>query len=166
MSMNPKIGVVMGSQTDWMTMRRTIDTLKLFPVSFEVKIMSAHRTPERVANYAKEASQGIRVIIAGAGGAAHLAGVLASYCLLPVLAVPVPGGLLGIDSLLSTVQMPKGIPAGVMGIGESGAVNAALLAVSILAVEDSKLWSHLQSYRKKLSESVPLEPNHEVGESV
>ena len=150
------IGIVMGSTSDWETMKAAAKTLEEFGVPYEAKALSAHRTPELVADWAKSAAgRGMQAIIAGAGGAAHLAGVVAAHTTLPVLGVPMPSKhLQGLDSLLSTVQMPKGIPVATFAIGEAGAANAALFAVAMLALADSKLASKLAEFRKKQSEAV------------
>ena len=150
------IGIVMGSTSDWETMKAAAKMLDDFGVPYEAKAMSAHRTPELVAEWATSAAKrGMKAIIAGAGGAAHLAGVVAAHTTLPVLGVPMPSKhLQGLDSLLSTVQMPKGIPVATFAIGEAGAANAALFAVAMLALADSKLASKLAEFRKKQSEAV------------
>ena len=150
------IGIVMGSTSDWETMKEAAKTLEEFGVPYEAKAMSAHRTPELVADWAKSAAgRGMKAIIAGAGGAAHLAGVLAAHTTLPVLGVPMPSKhLQGLDSLLSTVQMPKGIPVATFAIGEAGAANAALYAVAMLALSDKALAQKLAEFRKKQSEAV------------
>ena len=150
------IGIVMGSNSDWETMKAAARMLEEFGVPYEAKAMSAHRTPQLVAEWASSAAKrGLKAIIAGAGGAAHLAGMVAAHTTLPVLGVPVPSKhLQGLDSLLSTVQMPKGIPVATFAIGEAGAVNAALYAVAILALSDSSLASKLQQFRHKQSEAV------------
>ena len=150
------IGIVMGSTSDWETMKAAARTLEEFGVPYEAKAMSAHRTPQLVAEWASGAAKrGLKAIIAGAGGAAHLAGLVAAHTTLPVLGVPMPSKhLQGLDSLLSTVQMPKGIPVATFAIGEAGATNAALYAVAILALSDSSLASKLQRFRKKQSEAV------------
>ena len=150
------IGIVMGSTSDWETMKAAAKMLDEFGVPYETKAMSAHRTPELVAEWATGAAKrGLKAIIAGAGGAAHLAGVVAAHTTLPVLGVPIPSKhLQGLDSLLSTVQMPKGIPVATFAIGEAGAANAALYAVAILALSDSKLATRLADFRKKQSEAV------------
>jgi 5-(carboxyamino)imidazole ribonucleotide mutase len=150
------IGIVMGSTSDWETMKAAATMLEEFGVPYEAKAMSAHRTPELVADWAKSAAgRGIKAIIAGAGGAAHLAGVLAAHTTLPVLGVPMPSKhLQGLDSLLSTVQMPKGIPVATFAIGEAGAANAALYAVAMLALSDKALAQKLAEFRKKQSEAV------------
>jgi 5-(carboxyamino)imidazole ribonucleotide mutase len=152
---NKKIGIVMGSNSDLETMKEAINILKEFEADFDVNIMSAHRSPERVHAYAVEAEKKYEVIIAAAGGAAHLAGVIASLTPIPVIGVPMPtSGLGGLDSLLSMVQMPSGIPVPTMGIGKPGAVNAAILAVQIVSVSDPKLRQKLVSYKKKLADEV------------
>ncbi|TMH32988.1 MAG: 5-(carboxyamino)imidazole ribonucleotide mutase [Betaproteobacteria bacterium] len=150
------IGIVMGSTSDWETMKAAAKTLEEFGVPYEAKALSAHRTPELVADWAKSAAgRGMQAIIAGAGGAAHLAGVVAAHTTLPVLGVPMPSKhLQGLDSLLSTVQMPKGIPVATFAIGEAGAANAALYAVAILALSDKALAQKLAEFRKKQSEAV------------
>jgi 5-(carboxyamino)imidazole ribonucleotide mutase len=150
------IGIVMGSASDWDTMSAAAKVLEEFGVPYEARAMSAHRTPELVAEWASAAAKrGIKAIIAGAGGAAHLAGVVAAHTTLPVLGVPLPSKhLQGLDSLLSTVQMPKGVPVATFAIGEAGAANAALYAVAILALSDSSLNRKLQEFRAKQSEAV------------
>ncbi|MCY3773189.1 MAG: 5-(carboxyamino)imidazole ribonucleotide mutase [Gemmatimonadetes bacterium] len=149
-SPNPLVGVVMGSKSDWDTMRNVRDVLEQFDVPHECRIVSAHRTPLWLAEYAAEAEgRGLEVIIAGAGGAAHLPGMMAAQTLLPVLGVPVESkALKGMDSLLSIVQMPRGIPVGTLAIGQSGAVNAGLLAVAILANSRPDLREKLRQYRE------------------
>jgi 5-(carboxyamino)imidazole ribonucleotide mutase len=150
------IGIVMGSTSDWETMKAAAKTLEEFGVPYEAKALSAHRTPELVAEWAKSAAgRGMKAIIAGAGGAAHLAGVVAAHTTLPVLGVPMPSKhLQGLDSLLSTVQMPKGIPVATFAIGEAGAANAALFAVAMLALGDKALAQKLAEFRRKQSEAV------------
>ena len=150
------IGIVMGSTSDWDTMKAAAKMLDEFGVPYEAKAMSAHRTPDLVAEWATNAAKrGIKAIIAGAGGAAHLAGVVAAHTTLPVLGVPMPSKhLQGLDSLLSTVQMPKGIPVATFAIGEAGAANAALFAVAMLALSDEKLAAKLKDFRKKQAEAV------------
>jgi 5-(carboxyamino)imidazole ribonucleotide mutase len=145
----PLVGVVVGSTSDWETMKHADELLTRFGVAHECRVMSAHRSPKLTAEWATSAEKrGLAVIIAAAGGAAHLAGVLASHTVLPVLGVPMESvSLKGLDSLLSTVQMPAGVPVGTLGIGKPGAVNAALLAVAILAVADPKLRAKLREYR-------------------
>jgi len=143
----PKIGVIMGSQSDWETMRHCVETLEALGVAHEVRIVSAHRTPQRMVDYAREAeSRGLVAIIAGAGGAAHLPGMSASMTLLPVFGVPVESkALSGMDSLLSIVQMPPGIPVGTLAIGRPGAINAALLAAAVVALNDEAVKTALKS---------------------
>jgi len=152
----PLVAVIMGSKSDWETMRHAAETLARFDVPCESKVLSAHRTPEQTVAYAQAAQErGLEVIIAGAGGAAHLAGVVAAHTLLPVLGVPMEGpALKGLDSLLSIVQMPGGIPVGTLGIGTSGAVNAALLAVSILANHHPELREKLRAFREQQANQV------------
>ena len=152
----PIVGVVMGSQSDWEVMQHAAKVLKDFGVAFEHKVVSAHRTPDAMFDYAETARQrGLTCIIAGAGGAAHLPGMLAAKTTVPVLGVPVPSKhLAGLDSLFSTVQMPKGIPVATFAIGEAGAANAALFAVSLLAINDAGLATKLAQYRDSLKEAV------------
>ncbi|MCL4460417.1 MAG: 5-(carboxyamino)imidazole ribonucleotide mutase [Nitrospirae bacterium] len=153
---SPVVGVVMGSTTDWKTMKAVSERLKSFGVPHETRVVSAHRTPDLLFEYARDArSRGLKILIAGAGGAAHLPGMLASNTSLPVLGVPIPSTVLnGIDSLLSIVQMPKGIPVGTLAIGEPGAENAALLAIEILALADPDLAGKLEEFRKSLRQKV------------
>ncbi len=160
MSESPLVGIVMGSKSDWETMRHASELLDALGVLHEAKVVSAHRTPERMFKYAREAEgRGLQVIIAGAGGAAHLPGMIAAITLLPVLGVPVESKVLrGVDSLLSIVQMPKGIPVGTLAIGASGAANAALLAVAILARQSVPLREKLAEYRKIQTDSVDESP--------
>jgi len=148
----PDISIVMGSTSDLQAMNLAVDLLKQFNVPFEIRILSAHRSPDDTVRYAKNAAKrGIKVIIAGAGGAAHLAGVIASNTTLPVIGVPMrTPDLKGIDSLLSIVQMPSGVPVGTMAIGEAGAKNAAIFALEILAIENLNLRKRLLDYKKKL----------------
>ena len=150
------IGIVMGSTSDWETMKAAARMLAEFGVPYEAKAMSAHRTPRQVAEWAEAASsRGMKAIIAAAGGAAHLAGVVAAHTTLPVLGVPMPSKhLQGLDSLLSTVQMPKGIPVATFAIGEAGAANAALFAVAVMALSDKALAQKLDAFRAKQTESV------------
>jgi 5-(carboxyamino)imidazole ribonucleotide mutase len=149
------VAVVMGSKSDWETMRHAVETLDELGVPNEAHVLSAHRTPEQTTDFARTAAdRGIRVIIAGAGGAAHLAGVIAAHTVLPVLGVPIQSKLQGLDSLLSTAQMPGGIPVGTLAIGDAGAKNAALLAAAIIATHDKKLRGKLEAFRKKQSEAV------------
>jgi 5-(carboxyamino)imidazole ribonucleotide mutase len=152
----PVVGVVMGSNSDWDVMQRAAEILKEFGVSFEHKVVSAHRTPDAMFEYAESArARGLQCIIAGAGGAAHLPGMIASKTTLPVLGVPVPSKhLAGQDSLYSIVQMPKGIPVATFAIGEAGAANAALFAVSMLANHDAVLAEKLAAYRNNMKETV------------
>jgi len=152
----PLVAVVMGSKSDYATMAESGEVFKAFEIPFECRVISAHRTPDRAHRFAVDAeSQGIKVIIAAAGKAAHLAGVMASLTTLPVIGVPMStSDLGGLDSLLSTVQMPGGIPVGTTAIGKAGAKNAALLAVSILALSDTRLRSALHDYRRRMKEEV------------
>ena len=153
---SPLVAVIMGSASDWDTMRHSVELLEELGVPNEHQILSAHRSPDATADFARKAAgRGVRVIIAGAGGAAHLAGVIAAYTWLPILGVPIQSkALQGLDSLLSIVQMPGGIPVGALAIGASGAKNAALLAASILAVSDEKIRKKLEAFRKKQTEAV------------
>lgn len=157
----PQVGIIMGSQSDWPTMKHAADILEALQVPHEVKIISAHRTPDRMADYAKTAKQrGINVIIAGAGGAAHLPGMTASMTPLPVLGVPIQSrALSGQDSLLSIAQMPGGIPVGTLAIGDAGAKNAALLATSILALHDDALATRLDAWRQAQTDAVAETPD-------
>lgn len=151
----PLVAVIMGSTSDWGTMKSCAETLESFSVAHECKVMSAHRTPAETAQYIQAAEgRGTRVIIAAAGGAAHLAGVCAAHTVLPVLGVPMPSVLDGVDSLLATVQMPGGIPVGTLAIGKAGAKNAALLAVAILANGDPELRAALKEFRKAQAQKV------------
>jgi 5-(carboxyamino)imidazole ribonucleotide mutase len=152
----PKVGVVMGSDSDWRVMQHAHEVLSNFEVAHECKVVSAHRTPELLYQYAEQAEdRGLQLIIAGAGGAAHLPGMLAAITTVPVLGVPVPSKhLAGNDSLLSIVQMPKGIPVATFAIGDAGAANAALFAVAQLAAADAALASQLKRYRSELKEKV------------
>jgi 5-(carboxyamino)imidazole ribonucleotide mutase len=154
------IGIIMGSQSDWETMRHCADVLSALGVAHETRIVSAHRTPERLYEYAKNAAgRGIKVIVAGAGGAAHLPGMAASMTMLPVLGVPVESAALkGMDSLMSIVQMPGGVPVGTLAIGKAGAVNAGLLAASILALSDDALAGRLAAWRAAQTDGVASEP--------
>lgn len=156
----PLVGVVMGSRSDWETMRHASEILNELGIAHEVKVVSAHRTPERLFAYAREAeSRGLRVLIAGAGGAAHLPGMLAAISLLPVLGVPVESKVLrGVDSLLSIVQMPRGIPVGTLAIGQAGAANAALLAAAILAGTDPRIRAALGEFREAQTNAVGESP--------
>ena len=151
----PLVAVVMGSRSDWETMEHAVETLRKLEISHEVRVLSAHRTPDALESYVSDAeSRGAQVFIAAAGGAAHLAGVVASKTLLPVLGVPMGTQLGGLDSLLSTVQMPAGVPVGTLAIGRAGAVNAALLAAAILARSDEELESRLRRFRKEQAQAV------------
>src|ERR1700747_2465808 len=151
----PSVAIIMGSKSDWETMRNAAETLDNLDVPNEARVLSAHRTPDATTDFARQAAErGLRVIIAGAGGAAHLAGVIAAHTWLPVLGVPIQSKLHGLDSLLSTAQMPGGIPVGTLAIGEAGAKNAALLAAAIIGTTDRKLRQKLEAFRKKQSESV------------
>jgi 5-(carboxyamino)imidazole ribonucleotide mutase len=154
------VAIIMGSQSDWATMTHAAETLDALGVAYEAKIVSAHRTPERLYAFAKGAKQaGYKVIIAGAGGAAHLPGMAASMTSLPVFGVPVESkALSGMDSLYSIVQMPAGVPVGTLAIGKAGAINAALLAASVLALSDTDLAERLDQFRKRQTESVAERP--------
>lgn len=156
----PLVGVIMGSKSDWPTMKNAADMLRALGVPFETKIVSAHRTPDRLSAYAKSAKErGLNVIIAGAGGAAHLPGMVASMTALPVLGVPVESkALSGMDSLLSIVQMPGGIPVGTLAIGTPGAKNAGLMAASIVALQDAAVAKKLDAWRAKQTADVPDSP--------
>lgn len=158
--MSVKIGIIMGSQSDWATMKEAAIVLDELGVSYETKIVSAHRTPDRLWTYGKEAAaRGLQVIIAGAGGAAHLPGMMASKTRVPVVGVPVQTkALSGVDSLYSIVQMPKGFPVATMAIGSAGAANAGLMAAGILALQDAELAARLDKWREALSASIPEEP--------
>ena len=157
---DPLIGILMGSMSDWETMRHAAETLDALGVPHETKVVSAHRTPKRLYEYAHAAKgRGLKAIIAGAGGAAHLPGMAASMTELPVLGVPVESqALKGMDSLLSIVQMPAGIPVGTLAIGKAGAINAALLAAAMLANEDGALGQRLAEWRARQTEAVPEKP--------
>lgn len=152
----PLVGVIMGSQSDWKVMRAASDVLKSLLVPHECRVVSAHRTPDRLFDYAEAAEpRGLKVLIAGAGGAAHLPGMTASKTTLPVLGVPVPSkALKGLDSLLSIAQMPKGIPVGTLAIGEAGAANAGYLAAQILALNDPALRKRIAAFRKRQTRAV------------
>jgi len=156
----PRIGIIMGSRSDWDTMRHTAETLDNLGLEHEVKVVSAHRTPKRLYDYAQSARErGLKVIIAGAGGAAHLPGMAASMTSLPVLGVPVESqALKGMDSLLSIVQMPAGVPVGTLAIGKAGAINAALLAAAMLASNDEALADRLDEWRAQQTDSVGESP--------
>lgn len=159
-SITPLVGIIMGSRSDWETMKEASAILDFLNVSHETKVVSAHRTPERLYEYARTAKdRGLKVIIAGAGGAAHLPGMAASMTSLPVLGVPVESkALKGMDSLLSIVQMPGGIPVGTLAIGPAGAKNAGLLAASILGTSDPALMTRLESWRAEQTAAVPENP--------
>ena len=155
-----KVGIIMGSRSDWETMRHSAETLDALGVAHEAKVVSAHRTPQRLYDYATgAAARDLKVIIAGAGGAAHLPGMAASMTALPVLGVPVESkALSGLDSLLSIVQMPGGVPVGTLAIGKAGAINAALLAAAILALEDAALAGRLAEWRQRQTDGVAETP--------
>jgi len=157
----PSVAIVMGSQSDWPTMRLAAETLETLQIEYEARIVSAHRTPERLVEFASTARDtGFKIIIAGAGGAAHLPGMIAAMTPLPVFGVPVQSkALSGQDSLLSIVQMPAGIPVGTLAIGNAGAINAALLAAAVLALNDEDLADRLDTYRADQSARVPLFPS-------
>jgi 5-(carboxyamino)imidazole ribonucleotide mutase len=157
------VGLIMGSQSDWPTMKRAAAVLDELSVAYEVKIVSAHRTPDRLVSYARSAAErGLKVIIAGAGGAAHLPGMTASMTTLPVLGVPVQSkNLAGLDSLYSIVQMPGGVPVGTLAIGEAGATNAGILAAQILALSDKDLAGRVAAFRARQTASVAEEPERE-----
>ena len=160
MTDHPLIGIIMGSRSDWETMRHTAETLDALGVRYEAKVVSAHRTPDRLYAYAKGAQgRGLKVVIAGAGGAAHLPGMCAAMTPLPVLGVPVQSkALSGMDSLLSIVQMPSGVPVGTLAIGKPGAINAALLAAAILATNDAALAERLADWRARQTHAVDEAP--------
>jgi len=161
---SPPVAIVMGSQSDWPTMRHAAETLDLLKIEYEARIVSAHRTPRRLYDFAGSAKlDGFRVIIAGAGGAAHLPGMIAALTTLPVFGVPVRSkALSGQDSLLSIVQMPAGIPVGTLAIGEAGATNAALLAAAVLALSDSEIEAALDEYRQSQTGIVPEFPSDDA----
>ncbi len=153
------VAIIMGSQSDWPTMKHAADTLGELGVGHETLIVSAHRTPDRLYAFAKSArDQGFKVVVAGAGGAAHLPGMTAALTPLPVFGVPMPSGLDGRDSLLSIVQMPPGIPVGTLAIGKAGAINAALLAAAVLALSDPELAKRLDAWRERQTASVAAKP--------
>ena len=156
----PIVGVLMGSQSDWPTMKYAISVLDDFNIPYETKIVSAHRTPDRLFQYGNTAKKnGLKVLIAGAGGAAHLPGMIASKTTLPVIGVPIKSQILnGVDSLYSIVQMPKGVPVATMAIGEAGAYNAALFAISIIGILDAELLNKLEKKRKEISNKIPESP--------
>ena len=159
----PSVGIIMGSQSDWPTMREAADMLDALEISYEAKIVSAHRTPDRLWDYGKTAAdRGLQVIIAGAGGAAHLPGMMASKTRVPVVGVPVQTkALSGVDSLYSILQMPRGFPVATMAIGAAGAANAGLMAAGILALQDADLAARLDQWRADLSASILDEPHDE-----
>lgn len=161
---NPDVGIIMGSQSDWETMKNAADTLDALGVPYETRIVSAHRTPKRLYEYAETAKdRGLKVIIAGAGGAAHLPGMAAAMTTLPVFGVPVESkALKGMDSLLSIVQMPGGVPVGTLAIGKAGAINAALLAASVVALGDADVDQALQQWRQAQTDAVAEEPKDDV----
>ncbi len=162
--MTKTVAIIMGSQSDWATMKFAADTLAELQVEADAKIISAHRTPERLYEFAKGAKDaGFKVIIAGAGGAAHLPGMAAAMTVLPVFGVPIESkALSGQDSLLSIVQMPAGVPVGTLAIGKAGAINAALLAASVLALSDAALAKRVEAWRKKQTDAVTLTPKDET----
>nr|WP_227421586.1 5-(carboxyamino)imidazole ribonucleotide mutase [Pacificispira spongiicola] len=164
MSVTPQIGIIMGSQSDWPTMKHAADTLEALGVPFEARIVSAHRTPKRLVDYAESAkARGLKAIIAGAGGAAHLPGMTASMTPLPVFGVPIESKTLkGQDSLLSIVQMPAGIPVGTLAIGRAGAINAALLSAAVLALNDPAIAAALDDFRARQTAAVAEEPVDDV----
>jgi len=160
MTDRPPVAIIMGSQSDWETMKNAADTLEALEIEYDARIISAHRTPDRLVTFAKGArAEGFKVIIAGAGGAAHLPGMTAAMTPLPVFGVPVQSKTMsGQDSLLSIVQMPGGIPVGTLAIGKAGAINAALLAAAVLALSDEEIADHLDEWRKRQSASVAEYP--------
>jgi 5-(carboxyamino)imidazole ribonucleotide mutase len=164
MSMQPLVGLIMGSTSDWQTMTHAAETLSSLGIAHEVRVVSAHRTPQLLMDYAASAAErGLRVIIAGAGGAAHLPGMAASRTHLPVLGVPMPSqALQGLDSLLSIVQMPAGVPVGTLAIGRAGAINAALLAAAILALNDDTIREALLRFRERQTQRVLEQPDPRV----
>lgn len=167
MEQKPLVGIVMGSDSDWPLVKKAWDTLVDFGVAAEVRVISAHRTPELAADYAKTAkARGLKAIISAAGGAAHLGGILAAHTTLPVIGVPVAGGALnGVDALLATLQMPSGIPVATVALGSAGPVNAALFAVQILALSNAVLAEKLDAHKRKLAEKVAA-ANARVNESL
>jgi 5-(carboxyamino)imidazole ribonucleotide mutase len=156
----PQVGIIMGSRSDWETMRHAAETLERLGIAHETRVVSAHRTPQRLVAYAETArGRGLKIVIAGAGGAAHLPGMVAAMTPLPVLGVPVEShALKGLDSLLSIVQMPGGVPVGTLAIGKAGAINAGLLAASILALSDEALSGRLQAWRRRQTDEVGESP--------
>lgn len=161
MSQQPLVGIIMGSQSDWETMKNAADTLEVLGVPHETRVVSAHRTPDRMFEYAEQAAErGLRVIIAGAGGAAHLPGMVAAKTVVPVLGVPVQSRALnGMDSLLSIAQMPAGIPVGTLAIGAAGATNAALLAAAIIGTTEPAVRARLEAFRAERREAVLASPD-------
>ncbi len=159
-----KVGIIMGSQSDWPTMKEAADMLETLSIAHEVRIVSAHRTPDRLWDYGRDAAgRGLQVIIAGAGGAAHLPGMMASKTRIPVIGVPVQTrALSGVDSLYSILQMPRGFPVATMAIGAAGAANAGLMAAAILALQDPALATRLDQWRADLSASIPEEPDRTI----
>ena len=159
-----RVGIIMGSQSDWPTMQHAASMLNHFEIEYETRVVSAHRTPDLLAKYASSAAErGLKVLIAGAGGAAHLPGMTAAFTSLPVLGVPVQSkSLKGIDSLLSIVQMPKGVAVGTLAIGEAGAANAGLLAAQILAIHDTQLMQKIDAFRSAQTQSVLDQPDPSV----
>ncbi len=162
-----KVGIIMGSKSDWPTMKNAAEMLDKFGIAYETTVVSAHRTPHLLAEYAgNAAARGLKVIIAGAGGAAHLPGMAAAFTSLPVLGVPVQSkALKGLDSLLSIVQMPKGVAVGTLAIGDAGAANAGLLAAQILATSDDQLMKKIDAFRQAQTDSVLSEPNPAAGDA-
>jgi|TARA_B110000881_G_C18497085_1_gene474817 5-(carboxyamino)imidazole ribonucleotide mutase len=155
----PRVAVIMGSKSDWEIMKNCCDTLKLFKIKYDVRVISAHRTPKRLEKFIKECEKNsTNVIIAAAGGAAHLAGVTAALTTIPVLGVPIESVLKGIDSLLSTVQMPAGVPVATLAIGKAGSINSALFAVAILANTHTEISRRLKKYRDNFEKKVPKRP--------
>lgn len=151
----PLVNILMGSKSDWEVMKNASDTLNQFGVAHECRVLSAHRTPKETAEYVSGAEdRGVEIVIAAAGGAAHLAGVCAAHTVLPVLGVPMESKLLGLDSLLSTAQMPGGIPVGTLAVGKAGAVNAALLAIAILGLKDGDLRKKIKQYRADQADKI------------
>jgi 5-(carboxyamino)imidazole ribonucleotide mutase len=157
---SPLVAVIMGSSSDWETLEHCVETLKRLEIPYEVRVLSAHRTPAALESYVEDVeSRGVRVFVAAAGGAAHLAGVVASKTLKPVLGIPMGTQLGGLDSLLSTVQMPAGIPVGTLAIGRAGAVNAGLLAAAILALDDEEIDRRVRAFRKEQAQKILDEPD-------
>ena len=161
--MSPRVAVIMGSASDWETMEHCVETLKTLEIPHEVRVLSAHRTPDALESYVEDVeARGAQVFVAAAGGAAHLAGVVASKTLRPVLGIPMGTQLGGLDSLLSTVQMPAGIPVGTLAIGRAGAVNAALLAAAVLALEDGEVGERLRAFREGQAQKILATPDPSV----